>query len=230
MGVEAGANVVVTGGASGLGAAIVERMTDAGCRPVVLDLRAPGDGVAHLEVDLADGRAAEEAVGRVVREHGDLMGVVCAAGVDACGALDDVPRADWERVIAVNLVGTAAVVRAAIPSLERTRGRIVTVASTLGLRALPEATAYCASKFGVVGFTRALAAETAGRVGVTLLIPGGMRTAFFDGREERYRPSEDASLNDPSDVADAVLFALTRPQGCEVRELVIAPDREPSWP
>ena len=74
MGVEAPANVVVTGGASGLGAAIVERMTDAGCRPVVLDVRAPGYGVAHLEVDLADGLAAEEAVGRVVREHGDLVG------------------------------------------------------------------------------------------------------------------------------------------------------------
>ena len=230
MGAERGGNVVVTGGASGLGAAIVERLAAAGRFPVVLDLRPPGNGVAHAQVDLADGRQAEEAVGRVVREHGDLTGVVCAAGVDACGALDDVPPEDWERVIAVNLVGTAAVVRAALPSLERTGGRVVTVASTLGVRALPEATAYCASKFGVVGFTRALAAETAGRVGVTLLVPGGMRTAFFDGREERYRPPADAALNDPRDVADAVVFALTRPQGCEVRELVIAPDREPSWP
>ena len=83
------------------------------------------------------------------------------------------PADDWERVVAVNLLGTAAVVRAALPYLERTNGKVVTVASTLGLRALPDATAYCASKFGVVGFTRALAAETAGRVGVTLLIPGG---------------------------------------------------------
>jgi short-subunit dehydrogenase len=104
------------------------------------------------------------------------------------------------------------------------------VASTLGLRAVGDATAYCASKFGVVGFTRALAAETAGRIGVTLLIPGGMRTPFFDGRDEKYRPPPDASLNDPADVADAVVFALTRPDGCEVRELLIAPDREGSWP
>ena len=72
--------------------------------------------------------------------------------------------------------------------------------------------------------------ETAGRIGVTLLVPGGMRTSFFDGRDEQYRPAEDAPLNDPGDVADAVAFALTRPPGCEVRELLIAPDRETSWP
>jgi short-subunit dehydrogenase len=122
------------------------------------------------------------------------------------------------------------VIRAALPFLERSGGRIVTVASTLGFRALPDATAYCASKFGVVGFTRALAAEMQGRVGVTLLVPGGMRTAFFDGRDERYRPGPDAELNDPGDVAEAVLFALRQPAGCEVRELVVAPAREPSYP
>ena len=118
----------------------------------------------------------------------------------------------------------------ALPSLRSNHGRIVTVASTLGLRALSDATAYCAAKFGVVGFTRALAAELGGEVGVTLLIPGGMRTAFFDGRDEQYRPGTDASLNDPGHVADAVLFALRQPAGCEVRELVICPSTEGSYP
>ena len=82
----------------------------------------------------------------------------------------------------------------------------------------------------VADFDEGAAAETAGRIGVTLLVPGGMRTAFFDGREERYRPADDAQLNDPADVADAVVFALTRPDGCEVRELLIAPAHEGSWP
>jgi NAD(P)-dependent dehydrogenase (short-subunit alcohol dehydrogenase family) len=222
--------VVVTGGASGLGDAVVACLRERGDTPVVLDVRPPRDGVEHVAVDLADGRAAEEAVRRVAGERGALHGVVCAAGIDACGPLDGVAADDWERVIAVNLVGTAAVVRAALPYLERVSGRVVMVASTLGLRAVGDATAYCASKFGVVGFTRALAAETAGRVGVTLLVPGGMRTAFFDGREERYRPSDDADLNDPAHVADAVVFALAQPEGCEVRELLIAPAREGSWP
>jgi len=132
--------------------------------------------------------------------------------------------------VAVNLVGTAAVVRAALPWLERSSGRVVTVASTLGFPALSDATAYCASKFGVVGFTRALAAETAGRVGVTLLVPGGMSTSFFDGRPEQYRPGPDAQLNRPEDVARSVLFALRQPPGVEVRELLVAPALEPSWP
>jgi short-subunit dehydrogenase len=106
----------------------------------------------------------------------------------------------------------------------------VTVASTLGLRALSDASAYCASKFGVIGLSRALAAETAGRVGVTCLIPGGMQTAFFDGRDEQYKPPPDAQLAPPERVAETVVFALTRPDGVELRELVVCPSTEPSWP
>jgi NAD(P)-dependent dehydrogenase (short-subunit alcohol dehydrogenase family) len=222
--------VLVTGGASGLGAAVAQAVAAAGGTPSVLDRVEPGFPVDHELVDLADGRAAEAAVTRVAERLGRLDGVVTAAGVDACGPLDGVPADAWERVVAVNLLGTAAVVRAALPHLARSRGKVVTVASTLGLRALPDATAYCASKFGVIGFTRALAAETAGRVGVTLLVPGGMDTAFFDGRPEQYRPPADAKLNRPEDVAQAVLFALCQPPGCEARELVICPSEEPSWP
>jgi len=222
--------VVVTGGSSGLGAAVVAAVADAGGQPFVLDLRRPDNGVPHELVDLADTSAAASAVERAAELDGGLHGLVTCAGTDVCGRLDEVPGDDWERVVRVNLLGTAAVVRAALPHLERSRGRLVTVASTLGLRAISDATAYCASKFGVVGFTRALAAETANRVGVTLLIPGGMQTAFFDGRREQYRPTIDAQLIDPGDVARAVLFALRQPPGCEVRELLIAPAAETSWP
>jgi len=219
--------VIVTGGASGLGAAVVRRLGESA---VSLDIREPAEGVDGETVDLADAAAVEEVVARVAARRGGMDGVVTAAGTDACGALGDVARDAWERGIAVNLLGTVSVVRAALPHLERSGGRVVTVASTLGLRALPDATAYCASKFGVVGFTRALAAEMSGRVGVTLLIPGGMNTAFFDGRDPKYKPGEDAQLNDPENVAEAVAFALSQPGGCELRELVITPSMEPSWP
>src|SRR5918992_582765 len=162
---------LITGGASGLGAAIATAVEEEGGTPVVLD-RQP---------------------------------------------------AAWDRVIAVNLIGTAAVVRAALPALERSRGRIVTVASTLGLRALPAATAYCASKFGVVGFTRALAVELGDRVGVTLLVPGGMKTHFFDERPDVFKPAPDQLLNDPADVARTVVFALRQPAGCELRGVRVPP-------
>jgi NAD(P)-dependent dehydrogenase (short-subunit alcohol dehydrogenase family) len=221
--------VIVTGGASGLGAAAVRALQRAERVPVVLDRRAVSEIEAEC-VDLADGAAAEDAVRRVAARHGGLSGVVTAAGIDACGELGAVSREAWERVVAVNLLGTAAVIRAALPALERVRGRIVTVASTLGLRAVSDATAYCASKFGVVGFTRALATELKGRVGVTLLVPGGMHTAFFDDRDERYRPPADAQLSAPDDVAAAVLHALSLPDGCEIREMVVCHAMESSWP
>jgi NAD(P)-dependent dehydrogenase (short-subunit alcohol dehydrogenase family) len=222
--------VIVTGGASGLGNAIAEAVEDAGGTPIVFDLNPPSNGFEHRLVDLSDTRAAESAVRDAAEDRGGLDAVVTAAGVDACGRIEDIGGADWERVVGVNLLGTAAVVRAALPYLERASGRVVTVASTLGLRALSDATAYCASKFGVIGFSRALAAETAGRVGVTCLVPGGMQTAFFDGRAEQYRPPPDARLAPPERVAETVVFALTRPGGVEMRELVVCPSTEPSWP
>jgi NAD(P)-dependent dehydrogenase (short-subunit alcohol dehydrogenase family) len=222
--------VVVTGGSSGLGQAIADAVARAGGTPVVLDLVPPESDHDHEIVDLADSAAAEEAVARAAERHGGLHGVVTAAGTDACGRLTDVPRERWEHVVLVNLLGTAAVVRAALPHLEVSQGRVVTVASTLGLRALSDATAYCASKFGVVGFTRALMAEIGDRVGVTLLLPGGMQTRFFDDRPERYRPGADAVLAPPGEVAAAALFALTRPPGVDVRELMVSVSTEPSWP
>jgi NAD(P)-dependent dehydrogenase (short-subunit alcohol dehydrogenase family) len=222
--------VLVTGGASGLGAATVAAVAKAGGQPLVIDLADPPSDVPHRNVDLADGRAAEAAVRDLAEEAGGLDAVVTAAGVERCGEFGDVPADEWERVIAVNLLGTAAVVRAALPYLVERRGRVVTVASTLGLKAVSDATAYCAAKFGVVGFTRALAAELAGSVGVTLLVPGGMRTAFFDGRTEQYRPPPDARLAPPSEVAAGVVFALSRPPEVELRELVMAVPTEPSWP
>ena len=222
--------VVVTGAASGLGAAVATAVAEAGGTPVALDLNAPDADHDHEVVDLSDPAAARAAVERVIGRHGGVDALVTAAGTDACGRLDEVEWDAWARVIAVNLVGTAAVVRAALPSLRERRGRVITVASTLGLRALGDATAYCASKFGVVGFTRALAAETAGEVGVTMLVPGGMQTHFFDGRPDQYKPGPDARLSPPEDVARAVLHALSMPPGVELREMVVCPSTETSWP
>jgi NADP-dependent 3-hydroxy acid dehydrogenase YdfG len=222
-------SVLVTGGSSGLGAAVGAALCSAGASVTSLDAR-PSTRLPTIEVDLADSAAAEEAALVAIDRAGALHALVCCAGTDRPGTLAGTSREEWDRVIADNLLGTAAVGRAALPSLAATRGRIVTVASTLGHRAVSDATAYCASKFGVVGFTRALTAELKGTVGVTLLTPGGMRTAFFDGREEQYRPAADAHLADPADVAQAVLWALGRPDGLEVKELaVMAPD-EGSWP
>ncbi|HEY0238542.1 MAG TPA: SDR family oxidoreductase [Friedmanniella sp.] len=223
--------ILVTGGSSGLGAATVAAVLAAGGTPLVLDLSAPAADVAYVAVDLSDPRAAEAAVRDIVEANGGrLDGVLTAAGIDSPAPLDGISGEAWERIVLVNLFGTAAVARAALPYLKASHGRIVTVASTLGIKAVGDATAYCASKFGVVGFTRSLAAETAGQIGVTLLIPGGMHTHFFDDRTPQYKPGADAVLNRPEDTAAAIVFALSQPAGCEVRELVVASSVETSWP
>lgn len=224
--------VLITGGGSGLGAATAQAVSGAGGTPAIIDL-AFSDTPSKFAVrtaDVSDRRQVEQAVTELAEELGGIDAVVTAAGIDRCGRLEDVDADEWERVIGVNLLGTVSTVRAALPYVERSHGRIVTVASSLALRALPEASAYCASKFGVLGFSRALAAETAGRLGVTTLIPAGMKTHFFDGRPEEYRPAADAQLNEPSDVARMILFALQQPTHCEIRELIACPEQEPSWP
>ncbi|MEU8228503.1 SDR family oxidoreductase [Actinoplanes sp. NPDC048967] len=223
--------VIVTGGSSGLGAAVVDAVLKAGGRPFVIDRQPPAEGVPWVECDLADTRAAEAATREVIAQAGgSIDGVVTAAGMDVPGALADIPGETWDRIVMIDLLATAAVIRAAIPALKESHGTVVTVASTLGIKAVSDATAYCAAKFGVVGFTRSLAAELAGQVGVTLLIPGGMRTKFFDDRDEQYKPGPDAILNDPAQVANAIMFALTQPAGSAVRELIVAAEQETSYP
>jgi NAD(P)-dependent dehydrogenase (short-subunit alcohol dehydrogenase family) len=222
--------ILVTGGSSGLGAEVVTAVQKSGGHPFVIDRQPPADGVPWVECDLADTRAAEAATLRVVEEAGGLSGVVTAAGMDVPGKLADVAGDVWDRIVTIDLLATAAVIRAAIPSLRESHGTVVTVSSTLGVKAVSDATAYCAAKFGVVGFTRALAAELAGEVGVTLVIPGGMRTRFFDGRDAQYKPGPDAILNDPANVAAAILFALNQPPGCAIREMVVAAETESSYP
>jgi NAD(P)-dependent dehydrogenase (short-subunit alcohol dehydrogenase family) len=224
-------NVLIAGGASGLGAAAVRAVRNHGGTPLVIDINKPDTDVLYAWSDLADTAMVGAAVNELADAvHGELNGVFTPAGIDCCGPLDKVSAKEWERVVHVNLLGTAAVVRSALPYLKATRGRIVTCASTLGIKAVSDATAYCASKFGVVGFTRALAAELAGQVGVTLLIPGGMQTPFFDGRDEQYKPPPDAKLNDPDNVAQTVVFALSQPPESEIREMVVCASEESSWP
>ena len=104
-------NVIVTGGASGLGAAVAGAVSQRGGCPIVIDRR-QGPGCGDQEIaDLADTQAAESAVHRVLERHGRLHAVVTCAGIDHPGTLGDVPRADWEQVIAVNLQENAARIR-----------------------------------------------------------------------------------------------------------------------
>src|SRR5699024_8770846 len=143
--------VYVTGGAGGLGAAVVQAVAGAGGTAAVIDRDLPKPDVPHVQVDLAEWDAATAAVDALREQIGPPAAVVTAAGIDACGPITQIDPRDWQRVIAVNLLGTVAVVRACLPDLERVRGTVVTVSSTLGLRGADAATAYSSSKFAIRG-------------------------------------------------------------------------------
>ncbi|AGF72106.1 SDR family oxidoreductase [Corynebacterium halotolerans] len=223
--------VLITGGGSGLGLACADAVSRAGGTPIVLDrdISDAGDHRAH-EVDVTDRAALEKVITEVAEDLGGLDAIVAAAGLDTPGELDEISAEQWEHVLAVNLLGTVSAVRAALPYLKRSHGRVITVSSTLALKGAGGATAYSASKFGVRGFSQALAAELKGEVGVTNLIPGGMKTKFFDGRTEQYMPQDDSRLNEPARVAESIVYALTQPENVEIRELLIANELEDSWP
>lgn len=119
MNTQTPGRVIVTGGGSGLGAAIVEAIRDAGGTPFVFDRDVSNvSGAKALEVDVSNREAVEAAVKEAAETLGGLDGVVTAAGIDRCGKLGDVPAEEWEKVIGVNLLGTVSVVRAALPYLK----------------------------------------------------------------------------------------------------------------
>jgi 2-dehydro-3-deoxy-L-rhamnonate dehydrogenase (NAD+) len=188
--------VLVTGGASGVGAAVADALLEAGGTPVVLDRMPAQTRFEQAQVDLDAPRFAETAVREVAAAHPDLRGVVSAANLDAPGPIGDVDAEAWDRAVRVNVIGTAAVVRAALPALERNGGRLVAVAPARD----GDDSAARASSCAVAGLTRALHDELSGRVGVTLVARG--------------------RGSDPAHVARAVVFALTQPAGFELRELV----------
>ncbi len=176
-----GRHVVVTGGGGGLGAAVAGALaadgadlTLMGRTPATLDkqvraLRRSSTGRAGMVVcDVADPESVRRAFAQAVLEAGPIQVLINNAGVSGASAFADTSLALWQQLIAVNLTGTFLCTQQVLPAmLAAASGRIINIASTAGLNGYARVAAYCAAKHGVVGLTRALAAETA-RTGVTV--------------------------------------------------------------
>lgn len=233
--------VLVTGAGSGLGAAIARRLGAAGATVVAGDLRADaverlrgdlglaGVDVDATELDVADEASATAAIADVVDRHGRLDVLINNAGVDKTAPVSELSVADFDRVVAVNLRGPFILSRAALEHMQpRRAGHIVNIVSTAAKRAWPNAAAYHASKWGLLGLTHALHAEARqDGVKVTAVVAGGMRTPFL---LDRFPDLDPGLLQDPANVADVVRYVLLQPDETVIPEVMVLPMRETSWP
>jgi NAD(P)-dependent dehydrogenase (short-subunit alcohol dehydrogenase family) len=180
----AGRRALVTGGASGLGLGIAGRLRDLGADVVVADLPAAlerldddaeaAGGLARLAMDVTDDASVAAGVRSAVGSLGGLDTLVNSAGVFQFRALEQIATAEWDRILDVNLRGTFLTIREAMPALKASgRGRVVNISSDAGKTGFGLLAAYCASKFGVVGLTQAVAVEVApDGVRVNAVCPG----------------------------------------------------------
>jgi NAD(P)-dependent dehydrogenase (short-subunit alcohol dehydrogenase family) len=190
----AGRHAVVTGGSRGIGAAIAAELARAGADLTILarsaarldrqaeSLRALGVSVTALECDVAEEASVRACFARAFEERGDAYVLVNNAGMAEAAPFGKTSRELWDRTLAVNLTSVFTCTQQVLPAMLAAKaGRVVNVASTAGLRGYKTMSAYCASKHGVVGLTRALAAETA-KHGVTVnaVCPGYVDTDMTD--------------------------------------------------
>lgn len=177
--------VLVTGASGGIGAAAAAALRARGARVLGLDLRAADDVLA---CDVRDQAAVDDAVDDAVERLGGLDALINSAGIGLPQSATQPPDEDAVRVLEVNLLGTWRVTAAALPALRRSGGRVVNLASGLVHIAFPFATAYAASKRGVVAYSDQLRAEIGDEVTVTTVYPGYIRTAI-------HAPSQAAGLS-----------------------------------
>ncbi|MEO8289728.1 MAG: SDR family oxidoreductase, partial [Gaiellaceae bacterium] len=173
----------------------------------------------------------EALAAEAVTTFGGLDILVANAGVGAYGPFLDLPADQLEEMIDVNVKGTLYAVRAALPHLlESDAADIVTLASEAGRRGLPFEAVYCASKFAQVGFTRALDHELREQgVRCSNVCPGGVATDFAMGRGRTPEMPALAGMMTPENVAEVVLFVITRPRNHRILETAFRPVAEPAW-
>jgi 3-oxoacyl-[acyl-carrier protein] reductase len=230
----AGKSALITGASRGIGRAVAQALAAAG---VSLGLASRSgddlglDGVVARPCDVRDPADLERIVGDTVGRFGRLDILVANAGVGAYGPFLELSPEHLDEMIDVNVRGTIYAVRAALPHLlESGEADLVTIASEAGRRGLPLEAVYCASKFAQVGFTRALDHELRERgVRCTNICPGGVATDFAMGRGRTPEMPELAGMMSAEDVAEVVLFALTRPRTHRILETAFRPVTEPSW-
>lgn len=233
---------LITGGSRGLGAAVAQVLGESGMHLVLADLNLERaqDCAAMLgeldiqavamQLDVSDPEQCRRVVDEAASRFGRLDALINNAAVDVTAPLAELAVEDWLRVLLTNLSGPLLMTKFAAAHMvgQAGGGHVVNIASTASKRAWPNASAYHATKWGLLGLSHALHAELREqRVRVSAIVAGGMKTPFL---LDRFPGIDESKLQDPINVACAVRYVLQQPEGTVVPELTVLPTMETSWP
>jgi NAD(P)-dependent dehydrogenase (short-subunit alcohol dehydrogenase family) len=244
-----GQMALVTGASSGLGRAIALALAHAGAdvvllarsaddlQRVVTELTGSGRRVVAFPADVAHEDDVVNAVTRAIETFGHIDILVNAAGIDVPGPIAQLATSDWDYVLDVNLRAPFLLAKAVFPSMSQARrGTIINISSVAGKRGWANASAYCAAKFGLTGFTQALAAEgKAYGIRACIIYPGGMATHWgaWSSTEHAAAGSEPPPVTKalpPAEVASLIVWMATAPPELVLNEAIISPLEEEGWP
>lgn len=228
--------LLITGASRGIGKATALACAKAGMdvalvarsspdlTAVTVAVQALGVTAQSYAIDLARVDQVAEQMAAVVADFGPIDGLVNNAGMGYTGKLQETPLADWQRVLDLNLTSVLLCTQAVLPQMRaRQRGTIINVVSVAGRQTFPEWGAYSASKFGLLAFSKTLAAEErAAGIRVVTLCPGSVNTPMWDTASVQANFDRTAMLT-PEVVASSILYALQLPDQAVVDELVLMP-------
>ncbi|MEV6168456.1 SDR family oxidoreductase [Streptomyces sp. NPDC051954] len=226
---------LITGGGSGIGAAVARRLLDAGQRVAVTgrgeerlrglaeELGDP-EGLLTIAGDAADYDQVRGAVEATLKEFGRLDTVVANAGFATHDSVAEGDPAGWTEMVLTNVLGPALLIRASVDALKETRGRIVLVGSVAGFVNTP-GNIYGATKWAVTGLAENTRRQvTEWGVGVTLIAPGRVETPFWDG----YGSLPPGHLLTADQIAESVVWAMRQPAGVDINTVVVRPIGQPN--
>lgn len=222
----------VTGGRQGLGKEICSELLDAQAVVISGDIKEKFENMGTkfhtMKLDVADENNIKEVFEKIMNKFGKLDILINNAAIDLTQSIDTINTQSWQNIIHVNLIGPFLMTKYAFSIMDKNRqGQIINICSTASKRTWANASAYHASKWGLLGFSHASHVEGRGKnIKVTAVIAGGMKTPFL---LERF-PETEPNLQDPKNVAEVIRHILSLPEETVIPEVMIIPMKETSWP
>lgn len=231
---------LITGGGSGLGAAICSTLAELGMKTIVADIHLDkakkiageiekkGGKAMAIELDVTNHAKIAEQLNGIVKSYGSLDVLINNAGVDLTTSISEMPVEKWNQIVATNLTGPFVMSKEVMRLMEGKEGNIINIVSTAAKRCWANASAYHASKWGLLGFSHALHVEGRERgIKVTAVICGGMKTPFL---LDRFPDIDTTTLQPPENVARVISQILMMPAESVISEVMVLPMKESSWP